>query len=624
MSVIYIDKKPYEAKEGENLLKVCLGLGFDLPYFCWHPALHSVGSCRQCAVKQFKDEQDEKGSIVMSCMTQVQDGMYISINDPEARKFRSSVIEWLMTNHPHDCPVCDEGGECHLQDMTVMTGHAYRRFRFKKRTHVNQDLGPFLTHEMNRCIACYRCTRFYNDYARGRDFGVFACHNDVYFGRAESGTLESEFGGNLVEICPTGVFTDKTLARHYTRKWDLRTAPSICVHCSLGCNTIPAERNGTLRRIRNRYNGKVNGYFLCDRGRYGYEFVNSDRRIREPNLRANRRTTLRPVNSKDAIEHGAVLLGAGSGLIGIGSPRASLEANYALRTLVGKDRFFAGVSEREHLLTTIAVDLLKRGPARLPSLAEVTECDAVFLLGEDIPNTAPLLSLNVLQALRNQPMEAALNAKIPYWDDKATRVATGDRKGPLFVATTGSTRLDQHATAVLRGAPSNLARTAFAVAHAIDRKAPSVEGLTKTAASFCEKAAEALTQARRPLVISGVSSFDESMLRAAAQVARSLCSERKEAYLFLVLTECNSFGSALVTAGSLQDAFAEAAEGRAEAALILENDLYRRAPARDVDDFLEALRGVVVIDHLYHRTALRADVATACHHLCRERRHTRE
>src|SRR5581483_5420472 len=107
----------------------------------------------------------------------------------------------------------------------------------------------------------------------------------VYFGRHEDGVLESEFSGNLVEVCPTGVFTDKTLKQHYTRKWDLQTAPSICVQCGLGCNTIPGERYGELRRILNRYNSEVNGYFLCDRGRYGYAFVNSDRRIRQPVIR---------------------------------------------------------------------------------------------------------------------------------------------------------------------------------------------------------------------------------------------------------------------------------------------------------------------------------------------------
>ncbi|MGA3175704.1 MAG: 2Fe-2S iron-sulfur cluster-binding protein [Syntrophorhabdales bacterium] len=150
MATIYIDNKPWEVGTGRNLLEAVLGLGFDLPYFCWHPAMHSVGACRQCAVKQFKDEKDRQGRIVMACLTPVEEGMRISIDDPEAKRFRSGVIEWLMTNHPHDCPVCDEGGECHLQDMTVMTGHSYRRFRFKKRTHRSQDLGPFLTHEMNR------------------------------------------------------------------------------------------------------------------------------------------------------------------------------------------------------------------------------------------------------------------------------------------------------------------------------------------------------------------------------------------------------------------------------------------------------------------------------------------
>ena len=123
MPIIYVENKPYEVKEGQNLLQACLSLGFDIPYFCWHPAMHSVGACRMCAVKQFKDENDTKGKIVMSCMTLAADGTRISIDDPDAVKFRKSVIEWLMINHPHDCPVCDEGGECHLQDMTLMTGH---------------------------------------------------------------------------------------------------------------------------------------------------------------------------------------------------------------------------------------------------------------------------------------------------------------------------------------------------------------------------------------------------------------------------------------------------------------------------------------------------------------------
>ncbi|HEY9544833.1 MAG TPA: 2Fe-2S iron-sulfur cluster-binding protein, partial [Solimonas sp.] len=199
MATIHVDGKQYEVDGADNLLQACLNLGLDIPYFCWHPALGSVGACRQCAVKSYRDESDKTGRIVMSCMTPASNGTFISIADEEAKDFRASVVEFLMTNHPHDCPVCEEGGHCHLQDMTVMTAHHSRSYRFDKRTHLNQDLGPFIGHEMNRCISCYRCVRYYKDYADGTDLGVFGTAANVYFGRAEDGTLESEFSGNLTE-----------------------------------------------------------------------------------------------------------------------------------------------------------------------------------------------------------------------------------------------------------------------------------------------------------------------------------------------------------------------------------------------------------------------------------------
>jgi NADH-quinone oxidoreductase subunit G len=314
---------------------------------------------------------------------------------------REAVIEWLMIHHPHDCPVCDEGGECQLQDMTVMAGHSLREYRFRKRTFRDQDLGPFVNQEMNRCIQCYRCVRFYRDYAGGRDFDAFFLRDRVFFGRHEDGTLESEFSGNLVEVCPTGVFTDKTLKPHFTRKWDERTAPSVCVHCSIGCNTIPGERYGVLRRIRTRFNGEVNGYFLCDRGRYGYAFVNSERRLRSPFVRgAPAGTTTRRI----ALERAASFLATGTRAIGIGSPRASLEANFALRALVGPDRFFSGMAEPEHAMVSTILHVLRDGPVRSASLHDVELSDAVFVLGEDVTNTAPMLALALRQSVRRQPM----------------------------------------------------------------------------------------------------------------------------------------------------------------------------------------------------------------------------
>jgi NADH-quinone oxidoreductase subunit G len=622
MLTIFIDNKPYQVKEGRNLLEACLSLGFDLPYFCWHPAMHSVGACRQCAVKQYKDEKDNRGRIVMSCMTPVAEGLRISIDDPEARAFRSSVIEWLMVNHPHDCPVCDEGGECHLQDMTVMTGHQERRTRFKKRTHKNQDLGPFVNHEMNRCIACYRCVRFYRGHAGGRDLDAFASHDNVYFGRYEDGPLESEFSGNLVEVCPTGVFTDKTLKRHYTRKWDLQTAPSICVHCGLGCNTIPGERYGTLRRILNRYNHEVNGYFLCDRGRFGYEFVNSGRRIRKPLLRtpssAGGESGMQPVSRDAALEQFRAVFVGSKSIIGIGSPRASLESNFALRTLVGPDHFYSGMSPLDQELALLMAGILQQGPARTPSLHDVEEADAVLILGEDLTNTAPMLDLAVRQSVRNKPKELTERMRIPAWDDNAVRNATQAETGPLYIASNSGTKLDPVSTKTFHSAPADIARLGFAVAHELDPKAPPVPALRETVLKQAREIAQALMNAKRPLIISGPGLGSASIIQAAANIAWSLCANGKAAELCFTTPECNTMGLALMGGKSLTTLFDSPSplrgEGKGEgehqidAVIILENDLYLRADEKSVDAFLSRTKQVIAIDHLINPTSSKAHI----------------
>src|SRR5215468_302466 len=606
MATIYVENQPYQSEDGQNLLHVCLSLGFNLPYFCWHPALGSVGACRQCAVKQFRDAQDTRGKLVMACMTPASEGARISIEDQEAKEFRTSVIEWLMVNHPHDCPVCDEGGECHLQDMTVMTGHAYRRFRFKKRTYRNQYLGPFINHEMNRCIQCYRCVRFYRDYAGGRDLDVFAARNHVYFGRSEDGVLESEFSGNLVEVCPTGVFTDKTLKEHYTRKWDLQTAPSVCAHCGVGCNTIPGERYGQLRRILNRYHHEVNGYFLCDRGRYGYEFVNSPRRIREPLLRGDERGVAEVVTGARALRHMATLLSGPC--LGIGSPRASLEANFALRALVGPENFYIGMSERDSGLVSLALGILRVGPARSPSLHDVETSDAALVLGEDVTNTAPMLALALRQSARRRPMKIAEKLKIPEWDDAAVREAVQEAKGPLFIATTDDTPLDDAAARKYRAAPDDIARLGFAIAHALDAGAPPVAGLSDDERALAESIAQALLEAERPLVVSGVSCGSEAVMRAAANVAWALCATGRPAGLCLTTPECNSLGVGLIGGGSVEDVFKSVGKNAVDTLIILENDLYRRADAPPVDALLNTARHLIVIDHLVNGVTSKAEV----------------
>jgi len=604
MATIDINDQIYQATAGANLLQVCLSLGFDLPYFCWHPALGAVGACRQCAIKLFKDQHDTRGRIEMACMTPVRDGMRLSLEDEEIKAFHAEVIEWLMTNHPHDCPVCDEGGECHLQDMTVMSGHTYRRYRFPKRTFRNQYLGPFINHEMNRCITCYRCVRFYNDYAGGQDLQAMASKNHVYFGRHRDGVLENEFSGNLVEVCPTGVFTDKTLKEHYTRKWDMQSAPSICVHCGVGCNTLPGERYGRLRRILNRYNHQVNGYFLCDRGRYGYGFVNSTQRLRQPLQR--RGSELCYLGADEALQY-AAQLARGGHLLGFGSPRASLEANFMLRRLVGPECFHAGVESAEWRCVQSVLHALRQGPARIPSLPDLESADAVLILGEDLTQTAARTALGVRQAVRQAAFARANALKIPPWQDNAVRSIAAVRS-PLYIASPFPTRLDEVATETFRAAPADIARLGFAIAHTIDRDAPAIRNLSDTTWAAAARIADRLIQAQRPLIMSGAGCKEPTLITAAANIAQALCRRGRKAALSYALPECNNLGLAMLEPRTFDQALEVARASPVHTLFILENDLYRRAPRATADALFASARQIVVLDHLVTPTTERADL----------------
>ena len=597
MATLFIDGKSYEAEAGENLLHAVLSQSLDLPYFCWHPAMGSVGACRQCAIIQYADEEDQRGRLAMACMTPVADGMRISVEAAQAKAFRSTVIEWLMENHPHDCPVCEEGGECHLQDMTVMTGHSMRRYESSKRTWKNQDLGPFIGHEMNRCITCYRCVRFYGDYAGGTDLAALGSKSRVYFGRVEDGTLESEFSGNLVEVCPTGVFTDKPFAKQYTRKWDLQSAPSICPGCSVGCNTIASERYGTLKRLHNRYNSEVNGYFLCDRGRFGSHFVNSQQRIRHTGQKA----------TDGVFEHGnpdAVVARVSEnldGAVGIGSPRASVEANFLLKQLVGAENFCTGLSDTDQVLLDEILSIRSHGGFHSPTPAEIEDADAILILGEDISNTAARLGLAVRQAVRGVSFDMAGSANIPLWQDAGVRGHAQHNRNPLFIAVNSSTRLDDLAQSTVAGSTDQIARLGFSIAANIDG-----EFAHGSDSEFVKSAAEALKNASKPLIISGTGSQNKAVVQAAANIAWSLKTAERTASLLFVSGESNSVGSALL-GGTLTMGDALSRLGEGANVVILENDLYRRAEKEAVDKALNGTGHVTCLDSLTNRTAEQAD-----------------
>ena len=670
---VIIDGAEYQAEEGRNMLDVALALGFDLPFFCWHPVLGSIGACRQCAVRLYWTDREgnEKSEIAMACMTEAQEGTKIDVFDEDAIRFRAEMIELMMLSHPHDCPVCDEGGECHLQDMTVMSGHSYRRYRGRKRTFENQDLGPFVTHELNRCITCYRCARFYNDYAGGRDFGVFGLRNQVYFGRAESGTLESEFSGNLIEVCPTGVFDDKPFSRRYSRKWDLQTAPSVCPDCGLGCTTTLSARYGELRRVQGRFNRDVNKMFLCDRGRFGFEFVNAPERVRVARVTSGLLPPLaaeaaadapgadgaadvaapaplpiaEPPTEEGAREHaaarsgaaqevtgaraggeapallGELALDAAAGLlrgrraVGIGSPRASLEANYALRALVGPNNFFRGMSETDDRLVGAVLEVAADPRLRLGSAADVHGADAVLVLGEDLTDTAPMLDLTVRTWLHLRPSLVEERNHIRRWNDAGITRIKRREPSALWLATTHATKLDDVAAETRRAAPDDLVRLALAIAHEVDGDEPAVTDLGDDEAEVARRWAAALTAGSSPLVVAGCSSGSVELVRAAARLAAALGrsvrgpgGDGDPAPLVLTVPEPDSVGLRMLGGGTLVQALAALARGEAEVAVVLDDDLDRRAPALLVDDLLRRDVPIIALAQLEDRLTARADV----------------
>ncbi|MCV1721776.1 NADH-quinone oxidoreductase subunit NuoG, partial [Escherichia coli] len=430
--------------------------------------------------------------------------------------------------------------------------------------------------------------------------GVYGAHDNVYFGRPEDGTLESEFSGNLVEICPTGVFTDKTHSERYNRKWDMQFAPSICQQCSIGCNISPGERYGELRRIENRYNGTVNHYFLCDRGRFGYGYVNLKDRPRQPVQR--RGDDFITLNAEQAMQGAADILRQSKKVIGIGSPRASVESNFALRELVGEENFYTGIAHGEQERLQLALKVLREGGIYTPALREIESYDAVLVLGEDVTQTGARVALAVRQAVKGKAREMAAAQKVADWQIAAILNIGQRAKHPLFVTNVDDTRLDDIAAWTYRAPVEDQARLGFAIAHALDNSAPAVDGIEPELQSKIDVIVQALAGAKKPLIISGTNAGSAEVIQAAANVAKALKGRGADVGITMIARSVNSMGLGIMGGGSLEEALTELETGRADAVVVLENDLHRHASATRVNAALAKAPLVMVVDH--QRTAI--------------------
>jgi len=288
-----IDGREVEFTPGENLIKVAKRAGVDIPVFCYHPGLTVVAQCRMCLV-----QVEKMPKLQTACSTMAGDGMIVHTQADVAVKARAATMEFLLLNHPLDCPICDKSGECDLQDNSYGHGSPYMRGSEERRTYVDVDMGPVIQKNMNRCIHCTRCIRFGEEVAGIHEMVAIQRGNNIDITTIDGKQLQTEYAGNYSDICPTGSLTLKDF-RFKKRAWMLKKTATICEGCSKGCNMEVQHEGNVVYRCVPRENLEINRYWLCDEGRFNYHYTQDPTRVLEP--RAKHSEGWSPISWEDAI-----------------------------------------------------------------------------------------------------------------------------------------------------------------------------------------------------------------------------------------------------------------------------------------------------------------------------------
>lgn len=396
---VTINGRDFQVAKGARLIDVCRENEFNIPSFCYYADLALQASCRMCLVRI-----EKMPKLQTSCTILCTDGMVVTTQSEEIEKARRSMLEFLLANHPLDCPVCDRGGECELQETTFDWGNLEERFTEKKNAQPEKYLSPMVANDPQRCILCKRCTRVCDEWM-GEDA--------IEAGNRGANTVIGTYGGwlncsqcgNCIEVCPTGTLLDGTY-RHQARPWELTQTISTCTYCSDGCQMSLGSRGGELMRIvaRDRYVNGLNGEFLCIKGRFGHPFVNHEARIRTPLIRYQQGGKLIPATWDEAIRFAAQKLDAvvaahgNNSLAVVGSPRLTNEALYCLR------KFAAEVVETENYAVADAFSLkplFENLGAQLATHQDIRHAKTIVLIGGEPEELQPLTGKQIRQAVRN-------------------------------------------------------------------------------------------------------------------------------------------------------------------------------------------------------------------------------
>jgi NADH-quinone oxidoreductase subunit G len=392
---IEVDGKPMQARKGRMLIEVTDPAGIYIPRFCYHKKLSIAANCRMCLV-----EVEKAPKPLPACATPVADGMKVWTRSDKARDAQKGTMEFLLINHPLDCPVCDQGGECTLQDLSMGYGKDVSRYHESKRVVADKDLGPLIATDMTRCIHCTRCVRFGVEIAGQMELGATGRGEHMEIGTYIERAVSSELSGNVIDLCPVGALTSKPY-RYTARPWELVSRASVSPHDCVGANLYVQTRRDQVLRVLPRENEAVNECWLADRDRYSYEAVNSDERLRRPMIRRNGQW--QEVDWQTALEftvdglkrvaaaHGPAQLGA------LAAPGATLEEFYLLQKLMRA----LGSGNVDHRLRQTDFrddDRLPAFPWLGQNLADLERLTAVLLVGANPRKDQPLVNLRLRKA----------------------------------------------------------------------------------------------------------------------------------------------------------------------------------------------------------------------------------
>jgi NADH-quinone oxidoreductase subunit G len=410
MIEIELDGKKVEISEGSMVMHAADKAGTYIPHFCYHKKLSIAANCRMCLV-----DVEKMPKPMPACATPVTQGMIVRTKSDKAIKAQKSVMEFLLINHPLDCPICDQGGECQLQDLAVGYGASASRFEEEKRVVFHKDVGPLISmEEMSRCIHCTRCVRFGQEVAGVMELGMSHRGEHAEIETFIGQTIDSELSGNMIDICPVGALTSKPF-RYSARTWELSRRKSVSPHDSTGTNLIVQVKNNKVMRVVPLENEDVNECWIADRDRYSYEALNGDQRLTAPMLKQG--GEWKTVDWQTALEYvanGLKQIKADHGAKSIGalvSPHSTLEELHLVGALVRG----LGSENIDYRLRNAEFDVSDKARYLGTSIASLSHLEAVLVVGSNLRKDHPLFAQRIRQAAKMGCQVSALNAQVDDW-----------------------------------------------------------------------------------------------------------------------------------------------------------------------------------------------------------------